>query len=67
MACSCGKGRVSQNASRGIQFVYDFYANGVDQAEEPIVFGTPLEAKRAVRTNGGGTIKRRQVGSAPAA
>lgn len=64
MACACGKNRVSQNAARGIQFVYDFTAPNTEQVT---TFGTPLEAKRAVRQHGGGTIRRRQTSSAPAA
>lgn len=58
MACACGKGRVSQNAARGLTFVYDFTA---PNTTEVITYGTPLEAKRAVRQHGGGVVRRRRV------
>lgn len=65
MACACGKNRQTSNAAaRGMQFVYDYTA---PDSEEVVTYGTPLEAKRAVRQNGGGVIRRRQTGSAPAA
>lgn len=65
IACACGKNRQTLNgAARGTQFVYDYTAPGT---EVPVVFGTPLEAKREVRKNGGGVIRRRQVAPAPAA
>jgi hypothetical protein len=64
LACACSKNRTSQNAARGIQYVYDFTAPG---SEVVTTFMTTLEAKRAVRQNGGGVIRRRQTASAPAA
>lgn len=57
MGCACGKGRTARTA-KVQQFVYDYTAPGTTEAT---TFGTPLEAKRAVRRNGGGTIKRRPV------
>lgn len=61
MACACGKNRAAAvAAARGMTFVYDFTAPG---AESPQTFSTPLEAKRAVRQAGGGTVRRRQVGT----
>lgn len=64
MGCNCGKGRVSQNAARGMQYVYDFTA---PDSETVISYLTPLEARRAVRQKGGGVIRRRQVGGSSAA
>lgn len=55
MGCGCGKGRTARTATVQ-QFVYDYTAPGT---ETVVTYGTPLEAKRAVRQNGGGTIKRR--------
>ncbi|AXQ60059.1 hypothetical protein NTR1_33 [Nocardia phage NTR1] len=51
-------------AASGVAYVYDYTAPG---AETAVTYGTPLEAKRAVRQNGGGVIRRRSVSSAPAA
>jgi hypothetical protein len=65
MACACNKNRTMKNAApSGGQYVYDYTAPG---AEAAVTYGTPLEAKRAVRQNGGGVIRRRQVSSVPAA
>lgn len=65
MACACNKGRALKNAApSGGQYVYDYTA---PDAEGAVTYGTPLEAKRAVRQNGGGVIRRRQVSSTPAA
>lgn len=64
MACACSKGRRSQNAARGISFVYDFTAPG---ASEPVTFGTALEAKTELRRIGGGVIRKRQVSTGTAA
>lgn len=65
MACACGKNRQSMKAAAsGVAYVYDYTAPG---AETAVTYGTPLEAKRAVRQNGGGVIRRRSVSSAPAA
>lgn len=62
MGCACGGARARAAAqARGATFVYDFTAPG---ATEPQTFGTPLEAKRAVRQNGGGTVRRRTITSA---
>lgn len=62
MGCACGNARrVAAAKAAGTSFVYDFTAPG---AEEPITFGSPLEAKRAVRQNGGGTVRRRTVNAA---
>lgn len=62
MGCGCGRNRKAKAA--GIQFVYDYTA---PKAETVQSFGTNLEAKREMRRNGGGTIKRRQVKAEPAA
>lgn len=63
MACACGKNRVTKNAApSGGQYVYDYTPPGEETA---VTYGTPLEAKRAVRQNGGGVIRRRAVSSAP--
>lgn len=65
MGCACGKNRTVQRAAQqGLQFVYDYTAPGTETA---VSYGTPLEAKRALRRNGGGTIKRRTVSTQPAA
>lgn len=62
MGCACaGARRAAVARAAGTSFVYDFTAPG---AEEPITFGSPLEAKRAVRQNGGGTVRRRTVTTA---
>jgi hypothetical protein len=63
MPCACGKGRVA-SARRGRQFVWDYYAPG---AEEPMAFGSSLEAKRESRRQGGGEIRRREVNTQGAA
>ena len=62
MGCGCGKNRKARAA--GIQFVYDYTAPG---GETVTPYGTHLEAKREMRKFGGGTIKRRQVKTEPAA
>lgn len=62
MGCSCGGARQRAAAqAKGQTFVYDFTAPG---AAEPMTFSTPLEAKRAVRQAGGGTVRRRTVNTA---
>lgn len=61
MGCACGGARRAAAArAAGESFVYDFTAPG---ATEPETFSTPLEAKRAVRQSGGGTVRRRTVRS----
>ena len=62
MGCACGGSRrAAAAAAKGTAFVYDFTAPG---ATEPQTFGTPLEAKTAVRRAGGGTVRRRSVSTA---
>lgn len=62
MACACGGARrAAAAAAQGTSFVYDFTAPG---STETTTFGTPLEAKRAVRQYGGGTVRRRTVTTA---
>lgn len=59
MGCACGAARRAAVAkAAGTAFVYDFFAPG---AEEPITFGSPLEAKRELRKHGGGTVRRRTI------
>ena len=65
MGCACGKNRTVQRAAQqGLQFLYDYTA---PDSETVVTFGTPLEAKRELRKHGGGTIRRRQVSTQPAA
>lgn len=62
MGCACGGARRAAAAqAQGQSFVYDFTAPG---ATEPTTYSTPLEAKRAVRQYGGGTVRRRTVTTA---
>lgn len=61
MGCGCGGARRVGAAPSGATYVYDFTAPG---ATEPITYSNPLEAKRAVRQHGGGTVRRRTVLSA---
>jgi hypothetical protein len=63
MACACGKGRKSGGGSLP-QYVYDYTADGSDAVR---TFGTPLEAKRELRRNGGGVIRRREIKKAAVA
>jgi hypothetical protein len=59
MGCACGAGRRAAAAkAAGTSFVYDFTA---PDSTEVQTFSTPLEAKRAVRQAGGGTVRRRTV------
>lgn len=59
MACACSKNRRRTGAApAGTQYVYDFTAPGQDAVK---TYGTPLEAKTAVRKHGGGVIRRRSV------
>jgi hypothetical protein len=59
MGCACGGARRAAAAqAKGQSFVYDFTAPGTAETQ---TFSTPLEAKRAVRQNGGGTVRRRTV------
>ncbi len=61
MGCACGGARQRAAAqAKGQSFVYDFTAPGGTVQ----TFGTPLEAKRAVRQAGGGTVRRRTVSTA---
>jgi hypothetical protein len=58
IGCACGNARrLAAARTAGETFVYDYTApsGAVD------TFATPLEAKRAVRQNGGGTVRRRTV------
>lgn len=57
MGCACNSGRkaAAARAARG-QEVFDFTAPGSD---EVITYGTILEARAAVRTHGGGSLRRR--------
>lgn len=62
MGCNCGGARRAAAAqAKGVSFVYDFTAPGADEVQ---TFSTPLEAKRAVRQSGGGTVRRRSVTAA---
>lgn len=62
MACACGNARRAAAAQKaGQSFVYDFTAPGGDTVT---TYSTPLEAKRAVRQAGGGTVRRRTVNDA---
>jgi hypothetical protein len=62
MGCNCGGARRAAAArTAGTAFVYDFTAPG---ATESVPFSNPLEAKRAVRQYGGGTVRRRTVSTA---
>lgn len=59
MGCACGNARRAAVAkAAGQSFVYDFTAPGADT---PITYGSPVEAKAAVRRAGGGTVRRRTV------
>ena len=64
MGCACNKNRLKA-ASPSVQYVYDFTAPLA--TEVTATYGTPLEAKQAVRRNGGGVIRRRQINTGPAA
>lgn len=55
MACACGKGRVRNAAPNGATYAYEYTP---DDGSDPITYMSPLEAKRAVRRAGGGTIRR---------
>lgn len=62
MGCNCGGARRAAVArAAGQSFVYDFTAPGADTS---ITFGSPVEAKTAVRQHGGGTVRRRTVSTA---
>lgn len=62
MGCACGGARRAAVArAAGQSFVYDFTAPGADT---PITYGSPVEAKTAVRKHGGGTVRRRTVTAA---
>jgi hypothetical protein len=64
MGCACGKNRLKATRQPAPQYVYDFTAPGTDSVT---TYSTPLEAKQAVRRNGGGVIRRREVNTtAPA-
>jgi hypothetical protein len=62
MGCACGGARrLAAAQAKGESYVYDFTAPGTG---EVTTYSTPLEAKRAVRQAGGGTVRRRTVTSA---
>jgi hypothetical protein len=55
MACACNKGRLRNAAPSGATYVYQYTSA---DGSETTTFLSPLEAKRAVRRAGGGTIRR---------
>jgi len=62
MGCNCGGARrLAAAQAKGSSYVYDFIAPTTGEIQ---TFSTPLEAKRAVRQHGGGTVRRRTVSAA---
>lgn len=55
MACSCGKNRLRNAAPSGQTYAYEYTP---DDGTAAVTYMSPLEAKRAVRRAGGGTIRR---------
>lgn len=59
MGCACGGARRRAEAAAPVAaYVYDYTAPG---ATEAVSYVTPVEAKAAVRRNGGGTVRRRAI------
>lgn len=57
MGCGCSGNRNRAKAAGGGAVTYT-YAVTLPGETEPREYLTPLEAKRVIRRNGGGTIKR---------
>lgn len=55
MGCACGKNRRRNAAPNGETYAYQYTSS---DGKEVTTFMSPLEAKRAVRRAGGGTIRR---------
>lgn len=55
MGCACTKGRLRNAAPSGQSYAYEYTP---DDGSAAITYMSPLEAKRAVRRAGGGTIRR---------